>query len=89
MLLGESAFAGGSGLPGLLKLYYMSSNNIDILDFQENSWVSDASSGVEGAVSAAPGHAPGRHLPFPLTFGIISVCLDLAGLFRNKDIHLC
>jgi hypothetical protein len=28
-------------------------------------------------------------LPFPLTSGIISVCLDLAGLFRNKDIHLC
>jgi hypothetical protein len=28
-------------------------------------------------------------LPFPLTFGIIIVCLDLAGLFRNKDIHLC
>jgi len=28
-------------------------------------------------------------LPFRLTSGIISVCLDLAGLFRNKDIHLC
>jgi len=24
-------------------------------------------------------------LPFWLTFGIIRVCLDLAGLFRNKD----
>ena len=28
-------------------------------------------------------------LPFPLTFGIIKVCFDLAGLFRNKDVHLC
>ena len=28
-------------------------------------------------------------LPFPLTSFIISVCLDLAGRFRNKDIHLC
>ena len=28
-------------------------------------------------------------LPFQLTSGIISVCLDLAGRFRNKDIHLC
>jgi hypothetical protein len=28
-------------------------------------------------------------LPFRLTSGIISVCLDLAGLFRNKDIHQC
>src|SRR3984957_5865224 len=27
-------------------------------------------------------------LPFPLTCGIIRVCLDLAGLFRNKDIRL-
>ena len=27
-------------------------------------------------------------LPFPLTSGIISVCLDLAGLFRNKDISV-
>ena len=26
-----------------------------------------------------------RLLPFPLTSGIISVCLDLAGRFRNKD----
>jgi small subunit ribosomal protein S16 len=26
-----------------------------------------------------------RLLPFHLTFGIIRVCLDLAGLFRNKD----
>jgi len=31
----------------------------------------------------------GSPLPFLLTSGIISVCLDLAGLFRNKDIHLC
>jgi hypothetical protein len=28
-------------------------------------------------------------LPFPLTYGIINVCLDPAGLFRSKDIHLC
>ena len=28
-------------------------------------------------------------LPFPLSSGIISVCLDLAGHFRNKDTHLC
>jgi hypothetical protein len=28
-------------------------------------------------------------LPFPLSSGIISVCLDLAGRFRNKDIHPC
>ena len=28
-------------------------------------------------------------LPFPLTSGIINVCLDLAGLFRNKDVHQC
>ena len=27
-------------------------------------------------------------LPLPLTFGIIRVCLDPAGLFRNKDIRL-
>src|ERR1700741_3882748 len=27
-------------------------------------------------------------LPFHLTSGIIRVCLDLAGLFRNKDIRL-
>ena len=27
-------------------------------------------------------------MPFPLTSGIISVCLDLAGLFRNKDISV-
>ena len=27
-------------------------------------------------------------LPFRLSFGIIRVCLDLAGLFRNKDIRL-
>jgi small subunit ribosomal protein S16 len=29
-----------------------------------------------------------RQLPFPLTSGIIRVCLHLAGLFRNKDIPL-
>jgi hypothetical protein len=28
-------------------------------------------------------------LPFPLTYGIMNVCLDPAGLFRSKDIHLC
>src|SRR5208283_811506 len=28
-------------------------------------------------------------LPFPLTSGIIVVWLDLTGLFRNKDTHLC
>ena len=28
-------------------------------------------------------------LPFRLTFGIIRVCLDLTGLFRNKDKDLC
>ena len=27
-------------------------------------------------------------MPFHLTSGIIRVCLDLAGLFRNKDIRL-
>ena len=27
-------------------------------------------------------------MPFRLTFGIIRVCLDLAGLFRNKDIRV-
>ncbi len=27
-------------------------------------------------------------MQFHLTFGIIRVCLDLAGLFRNKDIRL-
>jgi small subunit ribosomal protein S16 len=27
-------------------------------------------------------------LPFPLTSGIIRLCIDLAGLFRNKDIRL-
>jgi hypothetical protein len=85
MLLGKALLQAGAVCRGLLKLYYMSSNNIDILVFQENSWVGDASSGVEGAVSAASG----RRLPFPLTFGIIGVCLDLAGLFRNKDTHLC
>ena len=30
-----------------------------------------------------------RLLPFPLTSGIIRVCFDLTGLFRNKDILLC
>jgi hypothetical protein len=28
-------------------------------------------------------------LPFHLTSGIIRVCFDLAGRFRNKDIPLC
>ena len=37
-----------------------------------------------------PRREPGQEaLQFGLTSGIISVCLDLAGLFRNKDIHLC
>ena len=30
-----------------------------------------------------------RSLPIHLTSGIIRVCLDLAGLFRNKDIFSC
>ena len=29
-----------------------------------------------------------NRLPIEVSFGIIRVCLDLAGLFRNKDIRL-
>ena len=43
-------------------------------------------SSSDAANSAPPRLRP---LPFLLTSGIIRVCLDLAGLFRNKDIHLC
>src|ERR1700733_6166895 len=34
-----------------------------------------------------PLRLPNRLLPFHLTSGIIRVCLDLTGLFRNKDIR--
>ena len=37
------------------------------------------------SLSAGRARSP---LPFQLSSGIIRVCLDLAGLFRNKDIRL-
>jgi small subunit ribosomal protein S16 len=40
---------------------------------------------LRGAVAPGPRASP---LQFRLTFGIIRVCLDLAGLFRNKDIRV-
>jgi small subunit ribosomal protein S16 len=39
-------------------------------------------------IPTALSRAEGSLLPFHLTSGIIRVCLDLAGLFRNKDIRL-
>jgi len=41
------------------------------------------------AGGGGPGQAvSSNRLPIEVSFGIIRVCLDLAGLFRNKDIRL-
>ena len=79
--------AGRSRTGDLLKVILTSPLNLTIIVLELDGFVPRAEYGPGFCFPRTTILVP--RLPFPLTSGIISVCLDLAGRFRNKDIYLC
>ena len=63
----------------------MSSSGAAVFQAERRACPEANAEGISHAGSGALSACAQLSLPFGLTSGIIKVCLDLAGLFRNKD----